>query len=148
MTLVNHAYTGGRPLLPVVIGVSQPLIFGLANAGRRIPKPIDCVFLIDTGAEDSYVNRLVLDQLRLNPTNVVQVQTGIPGSQPFQFDQYEVKLRIATTVLGQTDFVLEAMSIICGDFGAQGIDGLIGRDLLANCMARFDGPGQTFTLQF
>jgi hypothetical protein len=134
--------------LPVVVGVSQPMIFGLANAGRRIPKPIDCTFLLDTGAEDSYVNRLVLDQLRLNPINAVQVQTGIPGGQPFLFNQYEIRLRIATTVLGQMDFVLESMSILCGDFSAQGIDGLVGRDVLTNCAARFDGPGQVFTLQF
>lgn len=148
MTTVYLPYTAGRPLLPVIIGVSQPKIYSLANAGRRIPKPIDCNFLIDTGAEDTYVDRLVLDQLRLYPNNTVQVQTGIPGSQPFSFYEYEVKLRISTTVLGQVDFVLEAMSIICGDFRSQGIDGLIGRDILENCGSLFDGPRQTFTLTF
>ena len=87
MTTVTYAYTQGRPLLPVVVGLNRAKVFGLANAGRPIPQPVARTFLIDTGAEDTWVTRDTMDLLNLLPFNAVPVQTGALGSGAAQFDQ-------------------------------------------------------------
>ena len=41
-----------------------------------------------------------------------------------------------------------SLPVLCGDFSGQGIDGLVGRDVLTRCVATFDGPARRFTLVF
>ena len=148
MTRVEYPYQSGRPIIPVFVGVNQPLIFSLANAGRSIPPAREGHFLVDTGAEDTFIDVSILNFLKIHPTNQVPVLVGATGGQAVAFDQYDVKLRVKAKTQGQRDFELGAIPVLGGDFSSTNIDGLIGRDFLNYCDAYFHGGAQKFSVLF
>lgn len=133
------------PVLDLEIGVSQAREDALKKAGQPVPPPLRIRGLIDTGASCTCVDPLVLGRLQLTPTGKVAINTPSTGSVPHTADQYDVSLILMSSYLR---LLFPAKSVVESHLSIQGIDALIGRDILEKCLLVYDGQAATFTLAF
>ena len=90
----------------------------------------------------------MLAQLNLTPTGTTQVNTPTTGNQPVSANTYDVSLAI-TAMAGLASFVLNTIPIIQSDLqSSQGIQALIGRDVLKLCHLTYDGRNGLFSLAY
>lgn len=138
--------TGG-PLLIATIGVSIPRMQAILAANGTVPTPITGTFLIDTGASCTCVDDTFIAQLGLQPTGVVPIQTPSTGAGLHHCDQFDISMFIpaATNTAGH---LISALPAIATHLKNQGIDGLIGRDVLDNCTFIYNGTAKFFTLAY
>jgi hypothetical protein len=104
--------------------------------------------LIDTGASISAVDGTILARLGLAPTGVVQIHTPSTQGVPHPVNQYDVSLVIFGATNTTVVHAIPAIPVMDGNYQAQGIDGLLGRDVLANSHMFYAGDVQWFTLSF
>jgi hypothetical protein len=135
-------------IVPVRVGISGPDKQTLRAANRPIPQPVETTALLDTGAEVTCVDPAVLARLPLPSVGFTPVNLpaagGLTGGGRFagslvlphpsgrRRDNFEV------SYLSLTELLL----------GVLGYEVIIGRDVLALCVFRFDGPALTFTLDY
>lgn len=104
-------------------------------------------FLVDTGASSTAVDRGLIAPLGLTATGAVMCHTPTTGQNAVRLDQYDVMLLVPGVVATQF-WMIEAVSITECDLSAQGIQGLIGRDVLDRAMLVYNGPAKTFTIAY
>lgn len=132
------------PIIDVLIGVSAPRQTALQNASQPIPAAMPARVLVDTGASHSVIDPGINTQLRLAPTGVIFAHTPSTAGIPHQMQQYDVSLYIQHKS-GLTRY-FSALAISASHLKMQGIDGLLGRDVLSECLFIYSGPDQTFFL--
>jgi hypothetical protein len=131
------------PLLDISVGVSAPRrVVLIANQGAA-PSRIPGRFLIDTGASHSVVDTAIITALGLRPTSLLAVQTASTAGTPQQVPQYDVSLVLLMPPGGR---MFNALPVFAMTLRPQGIDGLLGRDVLAECQLTYSGPNQFFLL--
>ncbi len=135
----------GGPLVDVLIGVSHPRAQALQKAGQTVPNPARVRALVDTGASCTCVDPSILAALGLAPTGITPIHTPSTGTQTHAANQYDVSLVLIHPALTLT---LGAVPVVESQLKIQGIQGLIGRDVLSNCLLVYDGPNRIFTLAF
>lgn len=143
MPSVNLQISSAGPLLTVHVGVSQARQDALKAAGLPIPAPILCRLLIDTGADGTNICRSVVSQLDLTPTSSIDVLTPSTGNSPVEMPMYDVLIQIP---FGGITMTHNAVPVICSEFSAQGIQGLLGRDLLQHGVLVYNGYLELCTL--
>ena len=127
--------------MTISIGPSKPLSQFVQN------KPIVGRFLIDTGASVTCVDSTFLAPLNLTATGVVDIHTPSTNGQAQRRNQYDVSLYIPPPSLGISGFQMPVLAITETHLRkGQGIDGLIGRDVLAHCVLFYNGPNGIMTL--
>jgi predicted aspartyl protease len=136
--------TGG-PQLELYVGVSHPRQNALQQAGGPIPQPILIRGLVDTGASTTAIDPAVINGLQIQPTGSMSVLTPSTGATPHQANTFDVSVTIP--VAGVT-FALGALQVFEAALNVQGIQALIGRDVLANCLFVYDGRAKIFSLAF
>ena len=94
--------------------------------------------LPDTGASGTVVRTAALDELGLDSTGTVFINTP-STTVPLKSIEYRVRLVLSQTVAIET-YVVEA------PLGGQHVQCLIGRDVLEMCCFVYDGPKRQFTL--
>lgn len=138
---------GGGPLVIAHIGVSIPRMQALIAAGHTAPNPITGTFLIDTGASGTCVDDTFISQLGLQPTGRVAIMTPSTGGGVHHCDQFDISLFIPGNSAGQ-GHLIGALPIIATHLKNQGIDGLIGRDVIDECTFVYNGTAKMFTLAY
>jgi hypothetical protein len=136
------------PVLTVMLGVSLPRADALATAGQPLPNSVPVRALVDTGASCTCVDPGVLDRLALTPTGSTTIHTPSTGAAPHVADQYDVSLIVPGAGSHHAPLVVPALPVAAADFAAQGIDALIGRDVLRDCILIYNGSVGSFTLAF
>jgi len=138
---------GAGPILDVLIGVSEPLRKIMKTQGAAVPKPVSIRVLLDTGASGTCVDLATLSALGLVPTGTALIHTVSTTGTPVPAALYDVSLALVHP--GQ-QFVrwFDAVPVMGASLAAQGIQGLVGRDILAQCLLVYDGQAGTFTLAF
>lgn len=130
------------------IGVSQARRDALVAAGKAVPAVVPIASaLIDTGASCTCIDRSAIATLGLPPTGVANLHTPSTGAMPHNTPQYDVQLIIPGPTPGHPPLVFPTVPIIESDFSAQGIQALIGRDILQHCVLAYVGAG-FFTLAY
>ncbi|WP_316206044.1 retropepsin-like aspartic protease [Bradyrhizobium sp. SZCCHNR3058] len=119
----------------------------LIAANQAPPPPLTGTFLIDTGASGTCIDDTFISQLGLQPTGVVPIKTPSTGGGLHHCNQFDVSMFIPGGVVGQ-GYLIEAIPIISTHLQSQGIDGLIGRDVLDNCTLIYNGTAHHFTLAY
>lgn len=137
------------PLINVIVNVSAPKMEALNKAGQPIPPPAVAKLVVDTGASLTSIDCTILQQLGLTPTGVVPIHTpSTVAGTPHNANQYDVSLVIIGQVPGTVVFNSPATAVIDGEFKAQGIDGLLGRDVLALGRMIYGGPDGWYGISF
>ena len=126
----------GGPIIDVKVGVSRERRLVLEAAKQPVPGPIQIRALVDTGASCTNIDPDVFSQLGLTPTGVATVHTPSTGTAGHVTNQYDVSLVLLHPKLSFTFF---AIPVIESQLAIQGIQGLLGRDVLAKCLLVYDG---------
>ncbi len=130
------------------IGVSGQDQKKLRAAGSPIPQPIEATALIDTGAEVTCADPAVLARIRLPFVGVTPMNMPAGGGF-FGSSRFACSLVVPhPSGNPRDDFAVSYLSITELPIGALGYEILIGRDVLARCAFRLDGPGLAFTLDY
>jgi hypothetical protein len=129
-----------------MVGVSVLRAQAMKLAGVPIPLPVQINLLIDTGASATCIDPEVLASLCLTPTGSVPIHTPSTNGAPHVCNQYDVCLYLLPAN-GLAHFV-DALPIIESSLRSQGIDGLLGRDVLAQCALFYNGPQSGYTLSY
>jgi hypothetical protein len=111
-----------------------------------VPAAVVAKLVVDTGASLTAVDCTILSQLALAPTGKVPIHTPSTQGNPHLAFQYDVSLGI----YGVSALVhnLPALPVIDGNFKAQGIDGLLGRDVLSACRLTYCGADGFYLMSF
>lgn len=117
-------------------------------AGLPIPKPVLGRFLIDTGASCTVVDTALIAPLNLPPTGSVAMHTPSTAGSAHTCNQYDVMLFMSSGTAPGSGHIVDALPVIEADLKSQGIDGLIGRDVLASCVLVFNGTANTVSLGY
>ena len=147
MPAIHVNIASGGPLLIATIGVSVPRMQALVAANVPAPAPITGTFLIDTGASGTCIDETFIAQLGLQPTGTVPIRTPSTGTGLHHCDQFDVSMFIPGSDPSK-GHVIPALPIIATHLKSQGIDGLIGRDVLDECTFIYNGTAKYFTLAY
>lgn len=140
-------FQAGGPQLQLYVGVSQPRGIALQQAGQSIP-PLRLIRgLVDTGASNTAIDPTIIEGLGIQPTGSMAIVTPTTGPTPVQVNTYDVGIVIPLRGPGQTHTIF-ALQVFESSLTVQGIQALIGRDILRNCLLVYDGPGNIFSLAF
>lgn len=115
-------------------------------SGKPIPSAVTGTFLIDTGASTTCVDPGLVAPLGLTPSGAVMIQTPSTSGTAHACAQYDVFLYILPGRPGEVGYYVEAMPVLKTFLRSQGIDGLLGRDVLQNCVLITNGPAGILTL--
>ena len=147
MPLIHRPLTDGAPIVSVFIGVSGPRQQALIASGLPVPDLVRMELLIDTGASSCLLDQTAIAPLGLVPTGVTTVHTpSTDAAAPHFCNQYDVSLILPAPE--GPPLVLEALPILEGAFRHQGIDGLLGRDVLGLCTLVYNAPAGGYTLAY
>jgi hypothetical protein len=142
LQLINNA-----PLLIAVLNVSQPRANALTAAGQPIPAMQRMTALVDTGASCTCVDPAIIQALNLSPTGSTLMFTPSTGAQGHLTDQFDASLKIYGRT-AQSPLEIPVIAIVASALRVQGIDALIGRDVLKYCLLSYNGESESFTLAF
>lgn len=138
----------GGPLINAVVRPSKQRSDALKAAGKPVPADVALRALVDTGASSTCVDPSVLTtQLGLSPTGVVPVHTPSSGQTPHQADQYDIGLIIYGTTTAQF-LEFPTIPVLSCDLSQQGIQALLGRDIIGRCVLVYNGALGQFTMAF
>lgn len=142
--LVQQTAAGG-PLIDVLVGVSSFRKEALEKAGQPVPPSIPMRALIDTGASCTCVDPSIITSLGITPSGSMPIHTPSTSGAPKICNQYDIQLVLVHPKLTYT---IQALPVIESDLAAQGIQALLGRDVLGHCLFVYDGANGNYTLAF
>lgn len=146
MPHLSLPFSGGAPVIDLLVGVSHARAGALAAAGQPIPAPVQIRALVDTGASCTTVDGAILSSLGVPITGTVPCHTpSTTSNQPHIANQFDISLVLIHPLLTRT---WPALPVIQSQLSHQGIQGLVGRDVLAFCLLTYDGQQQCFCLGF
>ena len=148
MPLLNGPVVNGWAIIDVLVGASEPRKRLLAKHKMRIPPPVHVRALIDTGASMSGFAPRVFEELDLTPVTTGPILTpSTPPDAPASFDMYDVSLSL---VAGGASHPFPDTLVVAADcwHPGEGMEALIGVDILSRCFFQFVGPERRFTLAF
>jgi len=146
MPILTAQITVDGPLVRLGVLVSFPREEALKAANLPVPPPQVVSALIDTGASCTVVDSAVIKALGIVATGQILIHTPSTGSASHPCGQYDVAL--AVLMPRQVHFVAATIPVIESDLSQQGIQALIGRDVLANAVLWYNGQDKTLSLAF
>jgi len=144
---ITQSITQAGPQLDLFVSPSEPRIKALLAAGKQLPALVKIRGLVDTGASGACIDLGCLVALDLSPTGRVAILTPSTGGQAHNCNQYDIQLLIPHP--NGNYLRIPSLPIIESNLKApQGIDALIGRDVLSRCLFVYDGGANIFSLAF
>lgn len=128
--------------------LSAPRSLALQLVGQVIPQPVVARLVVDTGASLTAIDCAIIQQLNLTSTGSTLIHTPSTQGQPHAANQYDVGLTIYGATMNDIVYTTAALPVIDGNFRAQGIDGLLGRDVLATGRLFYLGDANTYGISF
>jgi hypothetical protein len=132
-------FTPCGPLVDVQVGISSALRAKLQQSGTAVPPHVSARLLLDTGASNTCLDAGIVAKLGLQPTGAQLCAT--PSHAAVSLPTYFVELVLSPLV------TVEAV-VLGARVSSQGIDGLLGRDLLDNAVVVYDGVQKHCTISF
>lgn len=148
MPAISLPITHQGPIVQVAVGVSKYRAEAMREAGIEIPKWKVGYFLIDTGASGTCIDHSLIQPLTIPPSGAVNVQTPSTGDGHHSCYQYDVLLYIPGSDETKEGLMVESLPILETALSPQGIDGLLGRDVLDRCTLIYNSDLKMFTLAY
>jgi predicted aspartyl protease len=145
MPYVNLPISPRGPVVVANFGMPRALADQMRAGEKQPPNPVIVEALIDTGAGSTMVDPVILRQLNLNPIDKALVNTASSGGSPVQIDVYEVDVFLHD---GSVQKSWQSLRVGAADLSQQGIQALIGRDMLAHCLFVYNGTSGLFAFAF
>jgi hypothetical protein len=138
--------TGSRqgPVIDLQVGVTAAYAAALAGAGLPLPNFKTARMLIDTGASHTCLDPDIIAPLGIAPKGTMPIHTPSTQGTAVEVAQYDVRLVMFSPAQGPRWF--DAVAVSACAFAGQGIDGLLGRDILAHCTFFYNGEADIWTL--
>lgn len=136
------------PVVNAAIMVGDARQQALQDAGQEIPAPQMIRALIDTGAGISGVDPTVLKALGLTQTGEAEIHTPSTKGIAVTTPTYDVKIAIPAGRPGDLHFISETIQVTATDLSVQGLQALIGRDILKSCILHYNGADELFTISY
>lgn len=133
-------------MLSAGIGVSESRRTLIAAAGRTPPPPQFGRALVDTGASSSVVDSALILPLGIAPSSYALVHTPSTDGKPAQQPVFDVSIWLYHAATRH--FMERSFPVMGANLRSQGIDILLGRDLLGECLLVYDGPERRFCIAF
>lgn len=148
MPYVTGPIGPGGAVVDVLLGVDAVRATLLRRNGFAVPAPVAVRALIDTGASVSGFGPRVFRELDLRPIDTFDIYTpSTPPGSPHTTNRYRVSLAL---VAGGSAHPFPDFHVIETDcwLPDEGIEALIGRDILNRCNFWYVGIDATFNLSF
>jgi hypothetical protein len=147
MPFLSVPLAAGGALIDVFVALSTHRVDVLKAAGMGYPRPEMAKAMIDTGAGISSISPRIAGNLGLVPSGITPIHSATSGGSPQNCNLYDVCLAFtqpSIKVLGVNVPVFELDLSV----SIPGVDVLLGRDLLRQCLFIYDGQSSTFVLAF
>jgi hypothetical protein len=136
----------GGPILDFLCGVSKPRAEALTKAKVAVPPYVAVRGLVDTGASITSFDSSILRQLGVVSKGTIQIHTpSTDHGKPHIANQYDVSVILRHP---QATRIWQALPVFESSLSHQGIQALIGRDILNYCLLTYDGNSKLFALAF
>jgi hypothetical protein len=135
----------GEARLEVLVGVSARREADLRRAQQPVPPPITAIAEIDTGASITGIDLAMVGRLGLQTMGTQSLHTPLTGAVAQSFPQFDIGL---TLLYPAMNYHLHNLPVVGTKLAGQGIQVLLGRDVLAQCLFIYNGPANSFTLAF
>lgn len=136
-------------MVTVMVNVSMPRLQVMQDAKETIPSPATGTFLLDTGASGTAIDPDLIAPLNVPKIGEVAITTpSTEDGNPHVCDQYDVSLFFPGQSASGVGFWVPALPIITTRLKHQGIDGLIGRDVLNRCTLTYIGSAGIYSLSW
>ena len=145
MPIITFQARADGPIVGGAVGVSLPRRKLLQDQGLAVPNLIVGNFLVDTGAAVTAVDPDLIAPLHLPLVGSIAVHTPSTGRESVFIDQYDASFVIPGNSPDGT-LVVGAIPIVAAHLRSQGIDGLLGRDILDRCLLIYNGATGVVTL--
>jgi hypothetical protein len=133
-------------VIDLFVGVDGPRKQLLEKHGLSIPRTVRVRAQIDTGSGVTAIDPGILGSLDLRSVGTKSVITPSTGAKPHICNEYIVGISLVDPVEGRhhpTVSVIESVFL-----QEEGIQALLGRDLLAACTFLYEGQRKEFTFSF
>lgn len=149
MPLLTGRITRSGAVIDALVGVTATRRELLLRNGFTVPEPVAVQAPIDTGASVSGCSPIVFRQLDLRPVEDISVLT--PSTSP-DAPHLTGLFRVSWSLVagGQIYPFSSWLDVILTDgfHPSEGIQALIGRDILARCAFEYWGPDSRFQFSF
>ena len=135
------------PVLTARFTVSEARAAALVAAGMELPHAPAATALLDTGASCTCVDPSILEALGLTPKGEADVLTPSTTEGPERADEYDCGLFIFAETAANP-YIVRNIPVLASPLQQQGIDAIIGRDVLAKCVLVYNGSTSRYTLAF
>jgi hypothetical protein len=139
--------TNGAPTIIAVLKVTKARADALIASNQPVPPQQRMTALVDSGASCTCVDPAIIQLLGLAPTGSSLLFTPSTGSKGHITDQFDASLQIYCTT-EQSPLELPIIAIVASDLRVQGIDALIGRDVLRYCLFNYNGASGFYTMAY
>jgi hypothetical protein len=141
MPIVNGLRSSSGLVLDVFVGVSIYRQAALRRADFNVPQPVLARALLDSGASCSAVDPAIIRQLAVPPTGRTSILTPSTGAFAHECDQYDIAIAVLSP--HNVRFTVPAVEVA---LTSTGVDVLLGRDVLDQCLFVYNGPTGAFSL--
>lgn len=148
MPYVSGALTGSWAIVDVLVSVSRARRALLTKHNFAVPQPVHVRALLDTGASISGFAPRVFTELDLTPVSTLGVLTpSTPAHTPHATDLYDVSLALVANGGTHPFADLRVMAADCW-LPDEGLEALLGMDILCRCFFQLMGPESQFVCAF
>jgi hypothetical protein len=137
-------------VIDVQIGIGRLRKRNLLRLDLPVPAPVTVRAQIDTGSGISGFPRRVFDQLEIGSVGTRSIYTpSTPDDQPCECDLFDVTLSLVANAISHP--ILETRVIAATGWRPEredGVEGLIGRDVLSKVTLKYFGAEKAFSFGF